>query len=220
MIGLFIIHHLPHRKPLSSLRMFEEENFTRSVIWGVSSSSSASRLNACVGRNGWFLHLSPEQSLASVSAARGGASAPVWEPNRPDCVGRENLACDQVHLKPPLILQCSAELFYSPAQRQTPAWLPLLSRRALLTDQAIQMTRSSASSASAVEQVEPGDWFQPEKLLRRRHEVSLVFCLLLGKIQAARWIMLASSNTHTYKGTIHHANLWKLCWTLCGYYLS
>lgn len=88
----------------------------------MSSSSSASWLNACVGRGEWFLHLSPEQSLASIRAASGGASATEWEQNRPDCVGREALARDQVHLKPPLILQCAVELLYSPTQRQTPAW--------------------------------------------------------------------------------------------------
>lgn len=54
--------------------------------------------------------LSPEQSLASISAASGGASAAEWEQNGPDCgggVGGGALARDHAHPKPPLILDCS-----------------------------------------------------------------------------------------------------------------
>ncbi|TNN85129.1 hypothetical protein EYF80_004479 [Liparis tanakae] len=55
-----------------------------------------------------------KNSRASIRAASRGASATEWEQNRPDCVGREALARDQVHLKPPLILQWAAEPLYSP----------------------------------------------------------------------------------------------------------
>lgn len=70
-----------------------------------------------MGRGERSPRLSPEQSLASVSAASGGASAAEWEQNGPDCVvgeGRGALARDHVHPKPPLILGCSP----------TPAWIP------------------------------------------------------------------------------------------------
>lgn len=105
------------RWPLMSFtypKPFELSECNGRDIWAVSSSSTASWLNACVGRSEWSLHLSPEQSLASIRAASGGASATEWEQNRPDCVRREALARDQVHLKPPLILQCAVELLYSP----------------------------------------------------------------------------------------------------------
>lgn len=66
----------------------------------------------CCGLEQMYLCIC-HRSLVSVSAAGGGASADEREQNRPDCVGREASARDQVHLKPPLILQCAVELLYS-----------------------------------------------------------------------------------------------------------
>lgn len=159
------------------------EDFTRYNIWGVSRSSSASWLNACVGWSKWFLHLSPEQSLASIRAASGGASATEWEWNRPDCVGREALARDQVPLKPPLILQCAAELFYSPTQGQTPAWPPSSGWKLSWRDRPSKWWGAPLPSASSIEQGERGDWCRSEEPVRRwrLHVVSLIFLLPAGK---------------------------------------
>lgn len=79
-----------------------------------------------MGRGERLLHLSPEQSLASISAASGGASATEWEQNGPDCEGREALARDQMHPKPPLILQCAAELGYSPTRPPNTCLVPFV----------------------------------------------------------------------------------------------
>lgn len=113
-------------------------------IWGVSSSSSASWLNACVGRSEWSLHLSPEQSLASIRAASGGASATEWEQNRPDCVRREALARDQLHLKPPLILQCAVELLYCPNTTPNTCLARLLDWELPISVWAVQTVRHAA----------------------------------------------------------------------------
>lgn len=144
----------------------------------MSSSSSASWLNACVGRSEWSLHLSPEQSLASIRAASGGASATEWEQNRPDCVGREALARDQVHLKPPLILQCTVELLYSPNTTPNTCLDPIVRLKALLSAWAVQMVRHSAFISKLCWAGEMGDWCESEKVLRRwrLHVVNLIFC--------------------------------------------
>ncbi|KAM8900310.1 uncharacterized protein AB9W97_010288 [Spinachia spinachia] len=129
-------------KKVERIRVWENQQpATAAHLAGLSTSCGVC---GDVGR-GHSPRRSPPKSLASIRAASGDASATEWEQNRPDCVGREALARDQVHLKPSSHppMGCRAALF---TQHNAKHLLgPIVRATALLLTWAVRMALSFSS---------------------------------------------------------------------------